>query len=172
MKTEGLSRQNELRLADGLTRLRPGEAEVILISGLGGPLMRKILTEGMVTAKAARTLVLSPQSEIPETRSFLQQQGFCILDEKMLFEEGNFYTVMKVTPGCQTPWTGAEREYGRHNLQEGNDALRAYVARDLRVATEMITKPEGSASPEALARLAAIREKRDLALAATQALEA
>ena len=53
----GLEKYIETRLSDGLCALAPGEAQCIVIAGMGGPLMEKILTEGEDRAKAARELI-------------------------------------------------------------------------------------------------------------------
>ncbi len=42
----GLSASIETRLSDGLARLRPGEADSVVIAGMGGALMTRILDEG------------------------------------------------------------------------------------------------------------------------------
>ncbi len=67
----GLSEQIGLWLGDGLSPLEPGETQGILIAGMGGALMERILTEGRRTAQAAEYLVLSPQTELPHVCVFL-----------------------------------------------------------------------------------------------------
>lgn len=42
----GLESEIETRLSDGLAALRPGEADSVVIAGMGGALMRRILEEG------------------------------------------------------------------------------------------------------------------------------
>ena len=42
----GLSGKIELRLSDGLAKLKAGEADTVVIAGMGGPLMERILTDG------------------------------------------------------------------------------------------------------------------------------
>lgn len=42
----GLENYIETRLSDGLHELRGGEADTVLIAGMGGALMVRILTEG------------------------------------------------------------------------------------------------------------------------------
>ena len=46
----GLQEYIESRLSDGLLNLRPGEADTMICAGMGGRLMRRILTEGRETA--------------------------------------------------------------------------------------------------------------------------
>lgn len=86
----------ETRLSDGLKELHPGEAQTIVIAGMGGALMKRILTEGEETAHAADCLVLQPQSELPMFRRFLVEHGYRILREDMVYEDGKFYSMMAV----------------------------------------------------------------------------
>ena len=96
----GLENRIETRLGDGLSQLRPGEADTLLIAGMGGPLICRILGEGMETARAARRLVLSPQSEMKEVRRFLCRHGFQIRDEAMVKEDGKYYVILLACPAA------------------------------------------------------------------------
>lgn len=87
----------ETRLSDGLDRLAPGEADVIVMAGMGGVLMCGLLARGIEVARAAKRLVLSPQSHIEEVRALLAAEGFVITDEQMCRESGKYYTVMCAT---------------------------------------------------------------------------
>lgn len=58
--------------------------------------MEKILTEGREQAKEFRELILQPQSEIPHFRAFLMEEGYLLLDENIIYEEGKYYFMMKV----------------------------------------------------------------------------
>lgn len=81
----------ETRLSDGLANLRPSEAEVILIAGMGGALTVHILSEGLERMQEATDLILQPQSERGAVRRFLLTHGFAIVDEKCCVEDGKFY---------------------------------------------------------------------------------
>lgn len=86
----------ETRLSDGMKELTPGEAQVIVIAGMGGALMMRILAEGEAVARAAKRLVVQPQSEIFAFRRFLTEQGYHIVDENMVYEDGKYYSMMAV----------------------------------------------------------------------------
>ena len=92
----GLEDRIETRLSDGLHSLKTGEAAGMICAGMGGPLMEKILTEGREQAKEFRELILQPQSEIPHFRAFLMEEGYLLLDENIIYEEGKYYFMMKV----------------------------------------------------------------------------
>lgn len=94
----GVSGEMELRLSDGLSALKPGEADVITICGMGGPLICRILAAGQDIAKSAKELILSPQSDIPAVRIFLRTNGYQITDENMVCDGGKYYVIMKAVP--------------------------------------------------------------------------
>ena len=96
IREAGLSDRIDKRLGDGLERIEPREADVILISGMGGRLITRILTEGSSAAKAAASLVLGPQSEVAELRRYLVSEGYYIDDEDMVLEDGKYYPLMRV----------------------------------------------------------------------------
>ncbi len=93
----GLADRVETRLSDGVAALAPGEADVIIIAGMGGPLMMRILTDGRAVCHQARELVLQPQSEVAQFRKFLAEERYEILDEDMVCEDGKYYMMMQVT---------------------------------------------------------------------------
>jgi tRNA (adenine22-N1)-methyltransferase len=92
----GLSDRITTRLSDGLGKLNAGEADTILIAGMGGGLVIKILSEGGHALSGVRELILQPQSEISQVRKYLREAGFLIVDEDMIEEDGKFYPMMKV----------------------------------------------------------------------------
>ena len=94
----GVGGKVETRLSDGLDKLSFGEADTIVIAGMGGPLMKDIIVRGLDVAKSVSELVLQPQSEIPEFRRFLKSNGFITTAEDMVLEDGKFYPMMKVVP--------------------------------------------------------------------------
>lgn len=92
----GLSGQIETRLSDGVAKLMPGEADSVVIAGMGGELIIKILENGRHMWDSVSQWVLSPQSEIFKVRRWLLENGFVIRKEDMVLEDGKFYTVMDV----------------------------------------------------------------------------
>lgn len=86
----------EVRLSDGLQEYEPGEADTLICAGMGGKLMTRILTESRQKAQGLRELILQPQSEIPAFRRFLRAEGYQLLDENIVYEEGKYYFFMKV----------------------------------------------------------------------------
>lgn len=136
----------ETRLSDGLDALKSGEADTIVIAGMGGALMERILTQGEIVAHSAKRLVLQPQSELPAFRYFLLQHGYQIVEEDMVYEEQKFYTIMVIEPmqGNQTAsvccLSQAELKYGPRLIQMRHPVLKLYLQRQQKQKQEILER--------------------------------
>ena len=79
----GLEEYIQTRLSDGLEGLKAGEGDTLVIAGMGGPLMERILTDGRSVRNSFSELILQPQSDIPHFRRFIQSEGWEITEEKI-----------------------------------------------------------------------------------------
>ena len=82
----GLEPLIETRLSDGLHNYEIGEADSLICAGMGGRLMMRILGEEKAKTDSFTELILQPQSEIMQFRTWLREQGLRITDEKMVEE--------------------------------------------------------------------------------------
>ena len=94
----------ETRLGDGLQCIQEGEAECIIIAGMGGALIRDILAEGLDKARRADTLILQPMNAIEALREWLYANGFYIYDEGLINEGEKIYNAIAAR------WDGCSRE--------------------------------------------------------------
>ena len=124
----GMEEKISLRLSDGLEKLQPGEVDAILIGGMGGPLMERILSAYPEKVAGVKELVLQPQSEIAAFRRFVQRIGFRITEEDMLFEDGKYYTILRAEHGEDVMWTEEEYLYGKYLRKEAYAVLREFLA--------------------------------------------
>ncbi|MCF0229661.1 MAG: SAM-dependent methyltransferase, partial [Parasporobacterium sp.] len=72
----GLDDRIDCRLGDGLSCVAPGEADCIIICGMGGIVMRRILDQGIETVLSAKELILSPHRDPELITEFLDANGF------------------------------------------------------------------------------------------------
>ncbi len=86
----GLGAYIETRLSDGLLNLADGEADTLVCAG-------------MEKAGGLKELILQPQSELGAFRRFLRREGFRIVGEDAVCEEGKYYFAMKAVPGGGNP---------------------------------------------------------------------
>lgn len=70
-------------------------ADVMIAAGMGGKLTIRILSDVPEKTKQLSYLILEPQSEVWLVRRWLFENGFVIVDEDMVWEEGKFYPVIR-----------------------------------------------------------------------------
>jgi len=147
----------ETRLSDGVEKLKVGEADTILIAGMGGELVIHILSEGREICRNAKELVLQPQSELEKVRKFLREEKYKIVDEDMVIEDGKYYPMMKVVPVEEDSfWDAISEEvirpcymYGPLLLKNGNTSLRKFLVKQHKqlhaILKELEKQPESEA---------------------------
>ncbi|MBE6039075.1 MAG: SAM-dependent methyltransferase [Anaerofustis stercorihominis] len=84
----------DFRLGSGLSVLKENEAEAITICGMGGELMKSILAKDERVAKSAKYLILQPQSGFDELNEYLYNNGFGVIDEKIVHEKHLYYRII------------------------------------------------------------------------------
>ncbi len=144
---EGLGELISVRLSDGLKKYVPGEADSLIIAGMGGPLLCDILSENINNTRDFKEMILSPQSEIADCRKYLYQNGFVIANENMVFDEGKFYVVMRVIKQEEVYGEGkcpmlTEREamFGPCLIRERNPVLADYLSRESEKTENVLCK--------------------------------
>lgn len=143
--SSGLSHKISLRLSDGLRALCQGEAQSAVLSGMGGPLIIRILRESRSTVRSLRECILQPQSQVSAVRAFLLEEGFIIDQEDMVFEDGKFYPMMKVRlpEGREEPqetWSQVEIQFGKHLLCEQHCVLKQFLEKEEAQKSAIIKK--------------------------------
>ena len=133
----GLEAYIETRLSDGLAALQTGEADTVLIAGMGGPLTVRILTEGRAVLESVRELILQPQSEIGGVRRWLSEHGYCIVCEDIVLDEGKYYPMMKAVHGESGAYSEEEYRYGKLALQQSKDTLKEFLEKNLAVQEQI-----------------------------------
>lgn len=79
-------------VCNGLEKIPP--VNQIIIAGMGGILISKILDRDFEKARQAEKLILQPMQQVDYLRKFLYDKGFKILDEKIVFEDNKFFHII------------------------------------------------------------------------------
>lgn len=129
----GFEDRIETRLCAGLCGYEAGEVDTILISGMGGMLVKEILSESIDVVRRADTLILEPQSDLRVVRAYLKDIGFEIIDEDMLNEGGKYYQIMKAVKSkermevCDDIGAMAENEFGPILIKKKHPVLLEFL---------------------------------------------
>lgn len=124
VKKYALSDKISLRETDGLHGLEDSGATDILIFGMGGELIARIINEAPFTRSAQIRLILQPMTKHAELRLWLTDNGFSIRGERLSKAAGKIYqTICAEYTGETTPLSPLEAEFGMYILAEPNPLL-------------------------------------------------
>lgn len=129
---EGMGSMMSFVLSDGLEKLpERNDYGTLLIAGMGGDLMQRIISEGRNNVRRFRSFVFCPHSKIPDFRRFLGAGGFRINNEEIVFADGKFYTVIKAGFGSDICNDDFDYEFGPFFDRNSNDRYREAVLRHM-----------------------------------------
>ncbi len=129
----------DVRLSDGIEKLEKKEAESIIIAGMGGKLVMKILSAHMDKVRDCKEIILQPQSELHLVRHFLVENGFVIEQEDMVEEAGKFYPCIRaVWKEEKISYSSLEEWYGPVLLREKHPVLYEYLLKEKDTFTQIV----------------------------------
>lgn len=157
IREHGLEGKIQTRLSDGLKNLQMNEADCMIAAGMGGGLVIRILSEERDTAGSLKELILQPQSEIDSVRKYLSEEGYRIVAEDMVYEDGKYYPMMKAVPcmagAGEIPYSEEELEFGRVLLQQAHPVLGQFLEREMEIQNRILSALESQESVRAKKRM-------------------
>ena len=96
VKYEKLSDVVKVRHGAGLKPILIGEAEALIIAGMGGNLMCDILKADLEKVKRFKFIVLQPAQNPEVLREYLYNNKYEIIEEDLCLDEGIIYEIFKV----------------------------------------------------------------------------
>ncbi len=157
IREAGLATYIETRLSDGLRELGAEDADTVLIAGMGGMLILRILTEGIPHLSGVEELILQPQSDVYRVRDWLQKHGYRVETEELVEEDGKYYPMMRAVRGQERRMEQAELYYGKAEVQRSPEVLRSYLETKLQEGQRILLKLEANGK-EDTARAQEIKE--------------
>ncbi|MDO4493833.1 MAG: class I SAM-dependent methyltransferase [Clostridia bacterium] len=94
----GLSDRLVTRVGDGLQVLAPGEAGIVIICGMGGELIARLLAACETPLMGARLAVLQPMRGTEELNAWLFENGYVTERCRVVEDAGRLYEVLAVRP--------------------------------------------------------------------------
>lgn len=127
-----------VRRSDGLSAMETGECDSIVIAGMGGGLVMRILEDSFAKLEAVKEMILQPQSDIEQVRRFVREHGFAIDRQDMVKEDGKYYMMFRCVHGEaeiekeQLLQTAYDR-YGEQLLKGNHPLIGEYLEREERL---------------------------------------
>lgn len=108
----------DLRLGNGIQVLQKGEVDAVVMAGMGGALMIRILSEDPEKTRSFKKLVLQPRNGQGKLRRWLLSNGFFITKESLVQEGKYICEVLTVSAPSEGPKVSEGSPFtGRHMLR-------------------------------------------------------
>lgn len=95
----GLEQRISVRLGNGMAVVDPDEVEIVIIAGMGGQTIIEILKKDPEVIKSLKRLILQPMIAAASVRRWLKENGWYIVDERLVQEDGRLYEIIVAEQG-------------------------------------------------------------------------
>ncbi len=172
MKRLGLAEAVQVRFGDGLTVLSPGEADTVVIAGVGGATIVEIFSACPAVMKSISYLVVQPMVGGAIVRRWLTDNGWYLDRETLVEEDGKLYEIVAAKQGGAQPLTEIMAEVGPLLWQNKHPLLYQHIEHLIRqkrhVISEMNLSPEACKSPKYTEYTAKIQQLEEMIWQLTQ----
>lgn len=148
----GLEQRIELRLGNGLEIIQSGEADMIIIAGMGGGTIAEILAAAPEKLASVQRLILQPMNASGILRRWLRHNGWSLVQETLVEENGRLYIILVAEPGMMADYEDVAMDLGPLLLAEKPPLLPAYLIENIEHDTRISRQLSLASTPEALAK--------------------
>ncbi len=147
IKDHGYEKVIETRLGSGLSVLKSGEVQGIVIAGMGGLLIRELINCDIERAHELQLLIFQPMNNQAALRRYLEENRFMIIREELAKEESRIYEIIVAVPGKMTITNPLEYELGFRAIEDNHFLLRELINRKIDLENNIIENTKGKTTP-------------------------
>jgi len=153
IRRHGMQKKIDIRRGDGLAVLDRGEADTIVMAGMGGMLMRNVLAAGTRVLEDVKRLVLQPMNAQEVVRKWLAENGYAIVEETLAREGDRIYQVIAAEHGHQHIEDPIYFEIGKKLVENKDPLLPRLIEKKITEYKKIMTGLQGSKDRQAVEKL-------------------
>lgn len=143
----------EVRQGDGLEPLERGEAQAIIIAGMGGTKIIDILERSPDLLDDVRRIILQPQRGAELVRGWLFDHNWELIDEDLVLENDNYYEIIvaeRSAADLDKKLSRQERELlaiGPRLVEKKHPLLIPFLQENIKLAENILTSLRHAKTP-------------------------
>ena len=135
----GLSERIGTLLTDGLHGVEPFAPDHVLVFGMGGELIARILSEAAWIRHPGIRLILQPMTRAQVLRGWLWENGFGTVGERLTAADGRVYqTICAEWTGRPTPFTPVDALVGKPEFLAADPLCPVFLEREIRTRKKIL----------------------------------
>ncbi len=127
IRKNGLENRIRAVLSDGLEQIKAEETDDIIIAGMGGELIARIIEAAGWVRNPDKHLILQPMTRAEELRQYLCENGFATLREEACISGRKSYSVMLCAYDGKTRPCSIQYAYVGNLWQQNSPQARQYM---------------------------------------------
>lgn len=147
------------RIGSGLDPIKPFEVDTVIIAGMGGVLISEILKDSRKKAETYLRFILQPMVGSNELRRYLIEDGFKIVDEDLVREDGRFYEIIVAENGLQPLPADTYLEISPILIKKEHPLWKEFLEWKISTLEAIVSGLEGQHSDKSLKRLEELNTK-------------
>ena len=132
-----------LYLCNGLEDISRDMADTVIIAGMGGEVISGIIDRAKFLRDDTVTLILQPTTSAGKLREYLAKEGFVVVFEKAVEDNGKLYSVMKAH-FCGVAYPADCVRLAIGIIKPDYEAGRAYIEKQYRIVQNRAEELENS----------------------------
>ncbi len=108
----------DCRLGDGLSVVKPGQAEAIVLAGMGQNTIINIINQSREVVSEAENIIIQSMNGEYDLRDFLSREGYLICNEQIAIESNRIYCIIKAVPRGGEKLTEVQKFFGPRLLEK------------------------------------------------------
>jgi len=134
----GLESNINLILGSGLDIVKPGEADICIVAGMGGSTIRDIIKNAGAKALTIKQFILQPMGGSGILREWLVGNGWQISDEELVLEEERIYEVIAARPGKENTIDPILISVGPRLFEKKHPLLKEVINEEMKQNREVL----------------------------------
>lgn len=136
----------ETRLGDGIRVIRPYEVDTIIIAGMGGLLIKKIIQQSKNVADTIENFILQPMIASDELRRFLYNNNYKIKNERLVKEGDKIYEIIHAIHGKDEVKDEIFYDIGKKLVENKDPLLNEFISKKLEKIERILVKIDNNNS--------------------------
>ena len=132
----GLKDKIFCRLGNGLDTIKPYEIDTVIISGMGGILIKEILDSRKDVRDSINNFILQANIATDELRRYLIENGFEIVDEVLVKDSDKYYEIIQARKGVNPEYDFYK--IGDKLIENRDPLLREFIEHKLKLNQAII----------------------------------
>lgn len=152
VKKRDLDENISCRLGDGLDVIKPFEVDGLIMAGMGGVLIQKILENNKSITDSIEYFIFQPMVASKELREYLVKNNFKIVDENLSKEDDKIYEIIYAKKGKDKEREDIYYEISEKLLEKKHPLLNEFIENKIDSTKTVINFLENKESKKSMVR--------------------